>query len=401
MLTLAACCGGLAWMLGRNEKSAAAEEAEAAAHAAEASDAGAEPPVETLLELEAIELEVGQGLVRLVDREKGGDLLERIAHMRRQIAGELGLIVPPVRIRDNPAAGPSEYVVKFRGMALARGEVYPDQFLAVRRGGASGSRGPIPHAVEQTDPATGVAAYWITEPQRPEADRLRYEVLEAADVLAGHLASLVRRQAPMLLNRQEVRRLLDHLKKTSPALVEEVVGVMETQVKPGELQRVLQNLLREGVPIRDLETILETLGDTVDRTRDIDELTEQCRAALARTLCRLYADETDTLHCVTLDPALEELVYSHLHRGDHGTTSSMPPQAVQSTVRRIGETLAALTSAGRGAAGRSAVVLCAPQIRLAIRRMLEASLPQVAVLGYNEVVPEVRLEAATMIGLDA
>ena len=171
---------------------------------------------------------------------------------------------------------------------------------------------------------------------------------------------------------------------------------MGTHVKPGELQRVLQALLRERVPIRDLETILETLGEAVGRTRDIDDLTEQCRNALARTICKQHVDETDTLHCVTLDPALEEMIYTHLERTDQGTTSSMAPQDVQTTVQRLGEKIATLT-----AAGRAAVVLCAPQVRLAIRRMIEGSLPQVAVLGYNEVVPEIKLEAASVVGLDA
>lgn len=385
MLTLAAGCGGLAWLLGRQAAQRAQEAPPLAAAALPT-----EQPVEVFLDLEAIELEVGRGLIRLASRERGGDLLEHIADLRRVVASELGLIVPPVRVRDNPARGPNEYNIRIRGMSVGRGEAYPDQFLAVR---GAGARQPLPHAMEQVDPASRLPAYWITEPQRDEARQMNYALFEASEALAAHLGAVIRQHAHALLSRQEVRNLLEHLKKTAPALVEEVIG---PQVKPGELQRVLQSLLREGVPIRDMETILETLSEAIPRTRNIDDLTEHCRAALARTLCRLHADETDTLHCITLDPALEEFVYAHLHRGEHGTTSSIPPQAVQSTVERIADTLSTLT-----AAGRRAVVLCAPQIRVAIRRMLEGPLPQVAVLGYNEVIPEFRLEAASMVGLES
>jgi flagellar biosynthesis protein FlhA len=202
---------------------------------------------------------------------------------------------------------------------------------------------------------------------------------------------VVRSHAAELLTRQEVKNLLDNLKTRVPALVEEVVP---TQIKPGELQRVMQGLLRERVPVRDLETILETLGDYAARTRDLDVLTEYVRNALARTICKQYVDESDRLWCLTLDPALEDLVNGHIERSERGQTNTMPPQTAQQIVRQIAARVTELTQTGR-----SAVLLCSPQIRVALRRMIETSLPHVAVLAYNEVCSDVTVEAVAMIGM--
>ncbi|MEL7239082.1 MAG: flagellar biosynthesis protein FlhA, partial [Planctomycetota bacterium] len=350
----------------------------------------APPAVETLLDVDAMELEVGFGLVKLVDESSGGDLLERVSMIRRQLASELGLIVPPVRIRDNMQLEANDYVVKIRGMSVARGEVFPDQYLAMDSGAATS---PIPHATQTTEPAFGLPAYWITEPQKPEAEVLNYTVVEASAVLATHLTEVVKQHAGDLLSRQETRNLLDHLKAKSPALVEEAVPEL---VKPGDLQKVLQGLLKERVPIRDLETILETLSDYSSRTKDLDVLGEYCRNALARTICKMHVDDSDTLYCVTLDPAMEDVINSNLQRTESGTTNTMPPQTVQATVQKIAEKVSELT-----ATGRPAVVVCSPSVRLAVRRIIEPTLPQVAVLGYNEIVPEVKVEAVGLVSLAA
>jgi flagellar biosynthesis protein FlhA len=389
LLLVAGCCGGLAWVMARGRR----EEAEAVSRAkvAEAAQEQSQPqPVEKLLEVDPLELEVGWGLVSLVDEAKGGDLLDRVSMIRRQIAAELGMIVPSVRIRDNMQVSANDYLVKLRGMAVAKGEVFPDQFLAMDSGGASG---PLRHAVETTEPAFGLTAYWITEPQKPEAELLNYTVVEATAVLATHLTEVIKRHAHELLGRDDVKRLLDSLKERSPALVEELVPDV---VKPGELQKVLQHLLRERVPIRDLETILETTGDFAGRTKDPEVLGEYCRNALARTICKQHVDEADTLHCVTLDPALEDLIAQHLQRSEAGTTNTMPPQTVQAVVGRVAEKVAELTSTGR-----AGVIVCSPNVRLPLRRLIEPTLSHVAVLGYNEIVPEVKVEAAALIGLNA
>jgi flagellar biosynthesis protein FlhA len=388
LLVLGSCCGGLAWVLTRNERrevlQVAAKEREKLATAAK------EPEkVEKLLDLDAMELEVGYGLVRLVDASKGGDLLDRISMIRRQVAIDLGIIVPPIRIRDNMQLGANDYIVKIKGQMVSRGETYPEQFLAMDSGATSG---PIPGGSQTTEPAFGLPAYWITESQRAQAELLNYTVVEATSVLATHLTEVIKSHASELLTRQEVKNLLENLKSRMPALVEEVIP---TQVKPGELQKVMQSLLRERVPVRDLETIVEVLSDYSSRTKDLDVLTEYVRNALGRTICKQYVDESDRLWCVTLDPALEDLINGHIERSERGMSNTMPPKTAQQIVQQIAAKVAELTQSGR-----SAVVLCSPQVRAPLRRMIEHSLPHVAVLAFNEIVPEVGVEAVGLVGMN-
>jgi flagellar biosynthesis protein FlhA len=385
MLILGACCGGIAFMLTRNDKKVVA-----AAAAVEREKVTRKEPekVEKLLDLDAMELEVGYGLVRLVDTSKGGDLLERISLIRRQIAMDLGIIVPPVRIRDNMQLGANDYVIKIKGQAVARGVTYPEQFLAMDNGATSG---PIPNASLTTEPAFGLPAYWITEPQRSHAELMNYTVVEATSVLATHLTEVIKSHGFELLTRQEVKNLIDNLKARVPALIEEVIP---TQIKPGELQKVMQNLLRERVPVRDLETIIETLGDFSSRTKDLEVLTEYVRNALGRTICKQYVDDRDRLWVLTLDPAMEDLINSHIDR-ERGNANTMPPQTAQQIVKQIAEKSTELTQTGR-----SAAILCSPQIRSSLRRMIESSLPQVAVLAFNEVASEVSVEAVGLVGMN-
>src|SRR5687767_9985994 len=386
LFTLGSCCAGLAWILTRNEQKAAVV---AATRQREQASRKEPEKVEKLLDLDTMELEIGYGIVRLVDAAKGGDLLDRISMIRRQVAMELGVIVPPIRIRDNLQLSANDYVVKIKGQAVAKGVAYPDQFLAMDNGATSG---PIPGAEQTTEPAFGLPAYWITESQRAQAELLNYTVVEATAVLATHLTEIVKSHGFELLTRQEVKNLIDNLKARVPALIEEVVP---SQVKPGELQKVMQNLLRERVPVRDLETIVETLGDYAGRTKDLEVLTEYVRNALARTISKQYVDDQDRLWCVTLDPALEDLVRGHVERTETGTMNRMPPQTAQQVVKQIADRVTELTQTGR-----SAVVLCSPEVRSPLRRMTESALPHVAVLGYNEVVSEVRPEAIGLVGVN-
>ena len=387
LLVLATCCGGLAYTMTRGERKSALA---TAAREREKAAARKEPDkVEKLLDVDTMELEVGYGLVKLVDTSKGGDLLERISMIRRQIAVEIGIIVPPVRIRDNMQLGANDYAIKIKGQTVARGVTYPDQFLAMDNGATSG---PVPGGTLTTEPAFGLPAYWITEPQRPQAEMLNYTVVEATAVLATHLTEVIKSHAHELLTRQEVKNLLDNLKTRVPALIEEVVPA---QVKPGELQKVMQGLLRERVPVRDLETIIETLGDYASRTKDLDVLAEYVRNALGRTICKQYVDDNDRIWCLTLEPALEDLINGHLDRGERGTTNTMSAQTSQQLVQQISKKVNELTQTGRTAA-----LLCSPQVRSAVRRMIESALPQVAVLAYNEIVPEVTVEAVGLIGMN-
>src|SRR4051812_25857586 len=242
-----------------------------------------EPPaVETLLKVDTLELEVGYALVSLVDTAQGGDLLERIGAIRRQLAGELGLVMPPVRIRDNMQLPATEYRIKIRGSAVATGQTRPGKLLAMDSGLASG-----PLDGERTrEPAFGLEAWWIEPPLRTRAETMNYTVVDPISVLGTHLTEVVRQHAGELLTRTEVVNLLEELKKKSPKLVEETVP---GAVKTGDLQKILQNLLRERVPVRDLETILETLADWGPRTKDLDVLTEYVRNALRRTICLQHA----------------------------------------------------------------------------------------------------------------
>ena len=386
LLVLGACCGGVALVLNRSEKQRLA--AVAVAQRAEAAAAKEPERVEKLLDVDPMELEVGYGLVRLVDTSKGGDLLDRISLIRRQVASELGIIVPPIRIRDNIQLGPNDYVVRVKGNAIGRGVTYPEQYLAMDSGAVSGE---IVGATQTTEPAFGLPAYWITEPQRAQAELMNYTVVEASAVLATHLTELIKSHAHELLTRQETKNLIENLKQRVPALVEEVIP---TLVKPGELQRVLQNLLRERVPIRDLETIIEAVGDCATRTKDIDVLTEYARNALARTICKQYVDDQDRLACMTLDPTLEEFVSGHVDR-ERGGAVTMPPTTQQQIVQNIAGKAGELVQSGR-----NAVILCSPQIRSVVRRMIEAALPQVPVLAYNEVSGDVAVEAVAMVGMN-
>ena len=385
MLVLGGCCGGIAWMLTRSEKKVAVAKA-----AVERDKVAKKEPekVEKLLDLDTMELEVGYGLVRLVDTAKGGDLLERISLIRRQIAMDMGIIVPPVRIRDNMQLGANDYAVKLKGQVVARGVTYPEQFLAMDNGATSG---PIPGGSLTTEPAFGLPAYWITESERPNAELMNYTVVEATAVLATHLTEVIKTHGHELLTRQEIKNLLENLKQRVPALVEEVIP---SQIKPGELQKVMQNLLRERVPVRDLETILETLGDFSTRTKDLDVLTEYVRNALGRTICKQYVDDRDRLWVLTLDPAMEDLINNYIDR-ERGNANTMPPGTQQQIVKQLAD-----KSQEQTQSGRNAVILCNPQVRSPLRRMIETSLPQVAVLAFNEVAPEVTVEAVGLVGMN-
>jgi flagellar biosynthesis protein FlhA len=385
MLVLGSCCGGIAWVLTRSEKKVAIAKAQVEREKV----AKKEPEkVEKLLDLDTMELEVGYGLVRLVDTAKGGDLLERISLIRRQIAMDLGIIVPPIRIRDNMQLGANDYAVKLKGQIVARGVTYPEQFLAMDNGATSG---PIPGGTLTTEPAFGLPAYWITESERPNAELLNYTVVEATAVLATHLTEVIKSHAHELLTRQEVKNLLENLKQRVPALIEEVVP---TQIKPGELQKVMQNLLRERVPVRDLESILETLGDFSTRTKDLDVLTEYVRNSLGRTICKQYVDDRDRLWVLTLDPAMEDLINNYIDR-ERGNANTMPPGTQQQIVKQLAD-----KSQEQTQSGRNAVILCNPQVRSTLRRMIETSLPQVAVLAFNEIAPEVVVEAVGLVGMN-
>jgi flagellar biosynthesis protein FlhA len=381
LLLMATALGGMAYVITQGQKKQVATVAAEAARNARPKESG---KVEEMLGVDPMQLEVGYGLVRLVDTSQGGDLLERIANLRRQIATEMGLLVPPIRIRDNMQLEANTYVLKIRDVQVARGQVVPGQYLAMDSGAATGRL--LGEATKE--PAFGLPAVWISPDQKDRAEMLNYTVVDATTVLATHLTEIIRQHGHRLLTREQVNRLLETMKEKSPHLVQEVIPDL---VKPGQLQKVLGNLLRERVPIRDLETILETLGDWIGRTDDLDVLTEYVRHALARTICQQYRDGEGRLWCVTLDPGMEDTINAHIERSERGTMMTIPPQVARDLVQSIAEQLQRLV-----AGGHPPVVLCSPPVRAPVRRLLEPSLPNVAVLGYNEI-DGVQVESMSMV----
>ena len=374
----------------------------------------AEPaPVEQALHVDTLELEVGYGLVKLVDASQNGNLLDRISMTRRQLAGELGLVMPPVRIRDNMQLQPNDYHIKIRGNTVASGVVYPGQFLAMDSGLASS---PL-QGIQTREPAFGLPAVWIDAGQKQRAEALNYTVVDATSVLATHLTEVVKSHAAELLTREETNNLITQIKEKAPKLVEEVLGKDTPLVKPGELQKVLQNLLQERVPIRDMETIIETLGDWATRTKDTDVLTEYVRNAIRRTICNQYVERvTDDgadassgsggggaaasgrrvkLYCVSLDPALEDQIVGYIERSNEGTTMTLPPVVANRITAATVKELQRLIQAGH-----HPVVLASPQVRAQVRRLLEPHLPNVAVLGYNEVSRGIEVESMGLVQLN-
>lgn len=347
------------------------------------------PPIEDLLKVDVLELEVGYGLVPLIDTSQGGDLLDRISAVRRQLAVELGLVMPPVRIRDNMQLAPSEYRVKIRGNAVANGSVEPGQLLAMDSGLVSEKIPGIP----TKEPAFGLDAMWIEPQQRSRAETLNYTVVDPTSVLATHITELVKAYADELLTREEVNNLLEGLKEKAGKLVEETIpGVIKT----GELQKIMQSLLRERVPIRDMESVLETLADWGTKTKDLDVLVEYVRNGLRRTICAQYATPDDDgnlrLLCVTLDPNLEDQINAYIDRGAQGTTMNMPARIARDIAVQISNGLNQVTMQGG-----LPVVIASPQVRHSVWQIIEPHVPAVAVLGYNEIVPGIDVESLALI----
>jgi len=376
-------CLALAYLLTRRDQVVAAHAA-----AAKAKPAASES-VERHLAPDPMELNVGYGLIRLVDRKQGGDLLDRITNLRRQVAQELGIVVPPIRIRDDIQLQPNQFRVKLRGLAIGEGEVMPGHLLAMDAGTVAE---PI-HGIETTEPAFGLPALWIEEGQRHDAEHRNYTVVEPSSVIATFLTELIKRHADELLTRQEVNRLLDHLRERAGRLVEEVVPEV---LKAGEIQRVLQALLRERVPVRDLETILEAVSEVALRTKDAEILTEYARNALGRALCHQHKGEDGRIHCITLDPTLEELIVKGIERSERGGLLTLSPVLQTKIASAVATEVERTTATLRG---RPPALLCPPQIRPWVRRMIEVRLPAVAVLSYNEIVRGFEVESHGMVVL--
>jgi flagellar biosynthesis protein FlhA len=382
-LILGAAVGALSYSRFKKGKPVAVEEAKPREEQAKRQEA-----LEDLVKVDRLELVIGYGLISMVDPSEGGDFLERVKGLRRQIAVDLGLVVPSIRIRDDVKLRPYEYEVKLKGARVGRGEIYPGQFLAI---GGKDLLGQIDGA-DGIDPAFGLPAKWIQAGEKDKAEGLGLTVVEAAVALGTHLSEAIRGYAGEILSRQDVRNLLDELKKDNPALVEEAIP---QAVSLGTAHRVMQNLLREQIVIKDVATILETLADYGAHTKDIDVLTEYVRSALQRTISSICEDKGGVIFAATLDPALEQTIAVSVQATKSGITAVLAPDLAQRIIR-------AVEAASRNmiANAHKPIIICSPNVRLALKRLIEGSLPRVMVISYAEISADCEVHSVGMVKLN-
>jgi len=342
---------------------------------------------EDLLKVDTLGLEIGYGLIPLVDPNQGGDLLNRIATIRKQLAAELGIIVPPIRIRDNVQLSPNEYQIKVKGIKITGWELMLDHLLAINPGFVKEKL----DGFETEEPAFSLPATWIIPGLKEIAETKSFTVVEPSAVLATHLTEVTRASAAEILTRQDVQHLVDTLKEDYPALVETVIPEV---VPLGTLQKVLQSLLKERVPIRDLAAIVETISDYIGATKDSDILAEYVRMALKRQITEMYKDKEGHINVFTIDPVLEQTLSDSIQNTKQGLMLAVEPTMAEALLEKIGERVTEIETAGH-----TPLCLCSPNIRLVLRRLVEAKYPNLAVVSYNEIHPEVEVVSIGMVRL--
>lgn len=343
--------------------------------------------VVSLLQVDPIEFEFGYGLIPLADTNQGGDLLDRIIMIRRQCALELGLVVPVIRIRDNIQLKPNEYVIKIKGNTVARGELLMNHYLAMSPGIEDDSISGI----ETSEPAFGLPALWIDDNMKERAELSGYTVVDPPSVVATHLTEVVKRHAHELLGRQETKLLIDNVKESYPALVDEFIpNILNT----GDIQKVLGKLLKEKVSIRDLVTIFETLADYGTYTKDADILTEYVRQALSRQITNQYAGGGSTLKVVTIGPALEKKIADSVQQTEQGSYLALDPVSSQQIYQKVSEQLGRLVQQGQ-----QPVILTSPTIRMYLRQLLDRTLQDITVLSYSELEPQAEIQSVGVVNL--
>jgi flagellar biosynthesis protein FlhA len=371
-LLVACVLGGAAYMNRAGQGEGVAEEAPP-------------PPtdaLDTIGVVDPLSVEVGYALISLVDEKQGGTLLSRVRSIRRQIATETGMLVPPVHIADNLQLGPRAYSVLVKGVEVARGELYPERSLAINPGTANGTVDGTP----TKEPAFGLPAWWINADQRDKAAAAGYTVVDATTALSTHLSETIRTFLPDLLGRQQTKELIDRVQQASPKLVEELVPKL---VSVGDVQRVLRQLLRERVPIRDLTTILEAIADGASVSKDPDVLTEAVRAAIGRMICRQYQTDKGELPTIGFAPSLEERLLKSLVRTEQGAVLALDPTEAQNLANRIARALESAVA--------QPVLLCSPGLRPHLWRLFSRVLPHLGVLSHNEVPPQVKVASVAVL----
>ena len=340
----------------------------------------------SLLQVDPMELEIGYSLIPLVDTGQGGDLLDRIVMIRRQCALELGLVVPTIRIRDNIQIKPNAYIIKLKGVEIAKGELLLDHYLAMN----SGTVFEEIQGIDTIEPAFGLPALWIPEASREQAELNGYTVVDAVSVLATHLTEVIKAHADEILGRQETQNLIDNAKKNNPSLVDEVVPDL---LGVGDIQKVLANLLRERVSIRDMTTILEVLADYAQATKDTEILTEYVRHAMARQITQQYT-QNNQLTCITLDPAIENRIAGAVQRTERGSYVSLDPDTMQKLLTSLSNELQKLTDMGY-----QPIALTSPTVRLYFRKLVERSVPGIIVLSHAEIDQSVEIQIIGVVKL--
>lgn len=341
--------------------------------------------VTSLLQVDPIELEFGYGIIPLADSNQGGDLLDRVVMIRRQIALELGTIVPIIRLRDNIQLNPNQYIIKIKGIQVSEGEILFDHYLAMNPGYVEEEITGIP----TFEPSFHLPAIWITEGQRERAESLGYTVVDPPSIIATHLTEVIRKHIAELMTRQDVQNLVNNLKETNPSIVEELVPKL---LGLGEIQKVLQNLLKEEISIRDLLTIFEALADHAAATRDTDLLTEYVRQTLKRAISNKYFSEPGTASVVTLDPKLEQEIMNSVKQSEQGAYITLDPERIKLMIESVRKELEKLESMGK-----SSIILTSPIVRMYFKRLTEDYFNDLAVVSYNEVESDVELQSVGMV----
>ena len=341
--------------------------------------------VTSLLQVDPIELEFGYGIIPLADVNQGGDLLDRVVMIRRQVALELGTVVPIIRLRDNIQLNPNQYIIKIKGIQVSEGEILFDHYMAMNPGYVEEEITGIP----TFEPSFHLPAIWITEGQRERAESLGYTVVDPPSIIATHLTEIIRQHIAELLTRQDVQNLTNNLKETNPSIVEELVPKL---MGLGEVQKVLQNLLQEGISIRDLLTIFETLADYSSTTRDTDILTEYVRQSLKRAICAKFFPANETTSVVTLDPKVEQEIMSNVKQTEQGAYLTLDPEKTKAIIESVRTEVGKLESLGK-----NPIIITSPIVRMYFKRLTEDYFKDLIVISYNEVEPNVELQSVGMV----
>ncbi len=386
LLTATAAAGVIAYFLSQSQRNATVAALKAKAQQ-EAQPAAVPESMVDLIGVDPLSLEIGYGLIPLADPKQGGELLERITMLRKQAAMDMGVLVPAIRVRDNVQLGANEYVVKLRGVEVARAEAFAGQYLAMNPGGATERL----TGVHTTEPAFGLPATWIPEGQKAFAEVAGYTVVDAVTVVITHLTELVRGRAADLLTREETQELVNAAKESAPTVVSELVPEV---MGIGDIQKVLQNLLSERVAIKDIVAILEALADYANATKDTDILTEYVRQRLALAICRQYQGPDGRINVFALHPSVEQVITDNIRQTELGPRLILEPNLVQELLKATKGQIEDLSQRGH-----IPVALVSPRVRLHFRRLVEQSFPMLAVLSYAEIAPDVTVDSIGMVKL--